>query len=200
MTQQNKNLILERYVRGREDSLIESYILTGPSELKEKIGFEESEWKVIFDHLIFEKNLLSKTINHTLDFFLDNYVKQGMSHVRDILAVDDEKYDAIWTISFDFLAIAHEGLLYHVMHHRDRYANTFKVRGGEFVRKVLGIWDGKYDEHWGKVLDLLLNTTCEDMFNDQNFEHGLRAFSYHMNGKRTHRPVEQSEVLKKGLV
>lgn len=200
MNQSDKNLLLERHVYGRENSLIESYISIGPSEMKEEIGLSDKEWRSIFDYLVFENNLLHKVINENLEFFLDNYIKYGASHVRDIFDINEDRYDMIWSISFDFIAIAHEGLLYHVMQHRDRYVNTLKVRGSDFVRKVLGIWGEKYDEHWGKVLDLLLNATCEDMCAERNFEHGLQAFSYHMNGHRIHRPLVKSDILKRGLV
>jgi len=200
MNQQDKNLLLERYVRDREDLLIEKYILMGPSALRDQMGLSENEWRILFDHLVFRLGLLSKTINQNFDFFFDNYVQHGSSHVRDILDVGDQAYDEIWQMSFDFLAIAHQGIIYHVMHHRKRYAETMKVRGQEFVRKVLGIWAVKYDEHWQKILVILLNTASDDIFAEQTFDHGLNTFSALISRDRVHRTIEKSEILRRGLV
>ncbi|MEK7085496.1 MAG: hypothetical protein AAB953_00585 [Patescibacteria group bacterium] len=195
----DQNLLLERYARGKESNLIERYIKDGQTALREEFGLSEEEWTVIFDYLIFDHNLLYKAVMQASDFFVENYVKHGMTHVREILNINDTKYDVIWEVVFDFLAISNEGLYYHVLEHRDRYMIAFKARGGDFVRKVLGIWKEKYEEHWAKILDLLLYSICNEFISDQNFEHGLRAFSYLMNGMRENRPVEKSEIARKFL-
>lgn len=193
---QKDKFIIEKYARGKEAFLIESYILNGPTELSEKIGVGQFEWQIIFDYLVFEHNLLYKCITYSSDFFLDLYIKHGMEHIREILDVTGKKYDAILEVVFDFLSISKEGFYYHFLQHRDKYAFIFKVRGGDVLRKVLGITKNKYDEHWGSVLDLLLNTVCEELFTDQTFDKGLRAFAYLLNGMREHRPVAKSEIFR----
>lgn len=197
MTQEDKNLLLERYARGRESSLIENYILQGPKEMMENMGLEKEEWLVIFDYLVFHHGLLYKCVTKSIDFFLEAYVKHGVNHVRDILEVHDEKYDLVWGMVFDHLAIANEGLHYNVLHHRERYVVEFQARGGHFLRKSLGIWNEKYDKQWEQVVELLLHAACEDFFSDQEFEHSLRSFAYIVNGGRVHRPVWKMDMLKK---
>lgn len=190
----DNNMLIERYVRGREAKLIDRYITDGPTALKEELGLSDDQWRVIFDHLVFEQNLLYKTVVQAKDFFLDNYVNHGMAHVRDIMDIVDDAYNLPLEIVFDFLAISNDGLYYHVLQNRDRYMIAFRARGGDFVRKVLGIWKEKYEENWAKILDLLLHSVCDDIFDERNFDAGLKAFSAIMNASRVHRPVEKSEM------
>lgn len=200
MTAQDKNMLIESFARGRESSLIDLYIADGPTALREDLGLTEKQWRVIFDYLVFNFSLLSKCVASSSEFFLETYIKHGMAHVRDILDVNDFKYDGVWEMVFDFLAISSEGLHQHFVEHRDRYISTFRVRGGDFVRKVLGIWQDKYDEHWAKILDLLLHGFCDEMFDEQTFEQGLCIFNRMINSTRIHRPLAKSEIFRRGLV
>ncbi len=189
-----------RYVKGKENSLIERYIKDGPSQLKEEMSVSDEEWRVIFDYLVFEHNLLYKTVTQAIEFFSDAYIEYGMTHVRDILDINNAKYDVPFEVAFDLVAMSQEGLYYHVLQHRERYLMAFKARGADFVRKVLGIWKSKYDEHWTQIMDLFLHSVCDDFFFEQNCEQGLRLFSHMMNVARKHRPVEKSEITRKDLV
>lgn len=193
-------MLVLRHAKGKEDSLIERYIKDGPSHLREELGLSEAEWKVIFDYLAFNHNLLYKTVTQAEDFFVDSYIEHGITHVRDILDINDVVYDAPFEVAFDFIAMSQEGLYHHVLQHRDRYVVAFKARGGDFVRKVLGIWKDKYDEHWAQILDLLLHTVCDGLFSEASYDQGLRVFSNMMNAVRIHRPVEKSEITRKNLV
>jgi len=199
MNLQDKNMLIERYARGRESLLIERYIKDGPADLSEQLGITPKEWKALFDHLVFEYNLLYKTVISSADFFSESYIKYGMAHIRDILDINDEAYDISCEQVFDFLAMTNDGVYYHVLEHRDRYLMAFKARGGDFVRKVLGLWKKKYDGQWEKILDFLLNSCCEALFSGQTLEHGLRSFLWLINAQREHRAVEKSEIARKGL-
>ena len=190
-----QNMAVERYARGRETSLIDAYIANGPSELKRQLGVNESEWIAIFDYLVFEHAMLFKAIIQNAEFFVELYVKEGITHLREVFEVMDEKYDVVWKVVFDYLAICHEGLKFHLMEHRERYLAAFRERGGDFVRKVLGIWGAKYEEHWKMVLDFLLHATCDDIFTENTYDHGLRAFSQIMNQSRVHRPLNKFGLL-----
>lgn len=191
----NKNAFLEKHVFGKEGEIISRYISDGPTKLKEDLKVSEADWRKVFDYLVFEKNLLYKVTIQNLDFFLDKYVKHGVTHVRSILDVIEPKYDEVFGMVFDLLVICNDGLYYHVLQHRDTYMATFKARGADFVRKVLGIWDAKYEESWYRILDILLHAVCDDIFSQQTFEHGLHAFSRIMNGCREHRPIYKSGLI-----
>ena len=92
MSQEEKNLLIERYARAREKELIDSYVLDGPTELRNKLGINTIQWEVIFDYLVFNYNLLTKCINRNGDFFLNAYIKYGMGHIRDLLNISSYKY------------------------------------------------------------------------------------------------------------
>ncbi len=195
MDRHNQQLAVERYAKGREDQLIEIYILEGPAKLKEELGLTEDEWMAVFDYLVFEANLLYKTVVSNTEFFINEYVRHGMAHLRELLGVLEDKYDKAWTVVFDFLAISNEALYFHVLHHSKRYLEVFRKHGSDFIRRILGVKDDKYQGNWQKVLDFLLNAACEHMFTANTFDHGLKAFSLLMNQTRDHRPIFKSGLL-----
>jgi hypothetical protein len=200
MTKADKQMIIERHARGKETQLIEAYIADGPSTLRGKKGFCDESWQIVFDYLVFSHGLLQKCVTQSIEFFVDAYVKHGSVHVREILAIEDDKYDDEWRRVFEFLAIANDGLYYHAMEHRDRYMLAFKARGGDFVRKVLGIWDEKYDKSWEKILDILLHAVCDAIYTENTFEEGVKSFTKMFNGSREQRKLNKSEIFSKGLV
>lgn len=189
MTKLEKNMLLESFARGRESVLTEKYLADGPTAVREQLGLDEAQWQVVFDYLVFQHGLLLKVVSRNAEFFVENYVKNGLAHVREILDIEDEKYDLAFEAVFDFLAISKEGLRFHVLHYRERYMAVFHERGAEFLRKVLYIWNEKYEESWAEVLELLLNGVCERMFEEKNAENSLRAFSCLMNGRRISRKL-----------
>lgn len=188
-------MLIERYVKGKEDDLIDQYISHGPSDLKKELGVTDEEWTIIFDYLVVEKNLIYKCVMRNSDFFTDIYVKFGASHVRKVLEISVRKYDIFWEASFDFIAIANEGLYLHVLENRGKYMIALKARGADYVRKVLGIWKPKYEENWARILNLLLHAVCDGIFSNMTFEHGLKSFSMIMNSVREHRRICESGIL-----
>ncbi len=179
--------VLQKFVNGRESFLIESFIVHGPESLKDYLEANDQEWELIFEYLVFEHNLIYRCVASNLEFFTENYIQFGMSKLREILNVTDLKFDAVWEPIFDLIAIANEGLGYHVMEHRERYVIAFKARGADFVRKVLGLWKDKYDDSWSTILDIMLNAVCEKIFSENTFDRGLQAFTRLVNDKREHR-------------
>jgi hypothetical protein len=193
MDANSKISLIESRVKGKEDALIEAYIMAGPTATKVSMGVSAAEWEVVFDYLVFEHNMLYKAVTDSGDFFIDAFVKFGMSHVREILDAKDAKYDSVIEQIFDFIAISNDALYAHVLQHRSKYMTAFRARGGDFTRKVLGIWKEKYDENWERILNVLLNACCDAIFTQNTFEHGLKAFSMIVNGEREHRPLVKHE-------
>ncbi|MBL4694787.1 hypothetical protein JKY72_05460 [Candidatus Gracilibacteria bacterium] len=195
MNLSDHNLLILSHVMGKEAQLVEKIIVDGPSSVKAELALNDEQWIVVFDHLVFDQNLLYKVVNHSMDFFKEKYIKHGMTHVREVLDVVDEKYDVVVELIFDQIAIVNDGLKFHVLEHRDRYVMAFRSRGGEFIKKVLGLHKEKYEESWAEVLDVLLHAVCDSMFSEQTYEHGLRAFSLLMNGMRDHRRIWDSGII-----
>ncbi|MCK9186637.1 hypothetical protein M0P48_04340 [Candidatus Gracilibacteria bacterium] len=195
LNEKDKNLVIERIAKGHEDELVRRYIVLGPTKLKEEIALNDEEFGVVFDYLVFENNLLYKCVVANSDFFLDQYVRHGMAHLRDMLGVLDEKYDKMCEVIFDFLVISHDGLLLHVIEHRDKYLDSLHEYGSDFVRKVLGISNSKYCENWEKVLDFLLNAVVKNIVSEKTFDQGITAFTMIYNGSREQRPITKEGIL-----
>lgn len=188
-------MLVESFVKGREKTLIARYIEDGPTVLKGELGLSDSQWKVVFDHLVFDCGLLKKVVIAGLDFFVDGYVKHGFSFVRDILNVEGGEYDEVCRGLFYLLAIENGGLRYHVIENRDAYMTALENREVGFVRTVLGLSDERYDEQWEEVLNLLLTGFCEDVFSFDNLEHGMRFFCGLVNSAREHRGLNKFEFV-----
>ena len=194
MDEKAKKSLIEAKVEGKENALIESYILAGPTATKVAMGVGDTEWQVVFDYLVFEYNLLFRTVANSPEFFKDEYVKYGLSHIREILDVNDAKYDPMVEVIFDYIAIANDGLYYHVLENRDEYSDAFKKQGSASLRDSLGIKKAKYEEHWEMVLDVLLKAFSDNVFNENHYDHSLKAFALLMNGMREHRPLIKHEL------
>jgi hypothetical protein len=186
-----KKQLVDLYARGKEEDLIEVYIVAGPTELMKTLGLNKTEWKVIFDYLVFESDLLFKCVSRNVDFFVDLYVKYGMKHVREILGIEESKYELVVDDLFKVIAIANEGLYLNVLQNRNKYTLALKARGADFLRRILGVSDEKYDAAWEKVLNILLNAVCDGIFTQRTLDHGLEHFAMMMNGLREHRFISR---------
>ena len=200
MAHKSEKTLIESVVKGNETSLINSYIEKGPNALMEELGLSTEEWGIVFDHLIFNHNLLYKIVVHNTDFFLATYIEEGFSHVRKTLAVEEQKYDLACKLIFDFIAISNGGLRLHIIEHKDKYMDALKEHGGDFVRKVLYIWDKKYEKYWEEILDTLLSDFCFNIFTAQTLDKGISLFTGLINMKRKHRLPVPSKLFKRGLV
>ncbi|MFA5948158.1 MAG: hypothetical protein WC806_04255 [Candidatus Gracilibacteria bacterium] len=189
MNKCDKNLILIRYAYGKEDFLIEKYIKDGPEALKDHLGTDDESFSVIFDHLVFEHNLLYKAVLKAEDFFVDEYVKYGISHVRNILDIEDSKYNLIFESCKDFILICHDGLYLHVLNNRDKYLLALKARGENFLRVLLNIHHKRYDGIFKIVFDVLNNSCADGMLNMVGFERGISIFNNIFNKGRECRPL-----------
>lgn len=79
-----------------EEDLISDYVINGPEFLRRKLGVGVREWRVIFDYLVFEHDLLVRTVNASLNFFVGEFTSYGASHVREILDILPADYDSVW--------------------------------------------------------------------------------------------------------
>lgn len=195
MNSNEKNLLLETLVKGREDEMIERYIVDGPSQLKADLALNEDQWRVVFDALVFDHNMLYRCVAGNAEFFVDIYVKHGFTHVREVLDTVDEKYNTVLAMIFDLIAISHDGLFNHVLYHRERYMTAFRTHGSDFLRKILGIWHERYNEYWMRVLDFMLKTVCDNLFSQQTYDHGLKAFAEIFSRGRVHRAIFHSKLI-----
>ena len=186
-----KKQLVDLYAKGKEDQLIEVYIVAGPTELMKTLGLKRGEWNIIFDYLIFEHDLLYKCVAQNVDFFVDLYVKYGMKHIREVLEIENNKYNLVAEDLFKLVAIRNEGLYLSVLQNRSKYSLALKARGVDFLRRILGISAEKYNVAWEKVLNILLNAVCDGIFTQRTLDHGLAHFAMMMNEMREHRVISR---------
>ncbi|MDD3862005.1 MAG: hypothetical protein PHP74_03925 [Candidatus Gracilibacteria bacterium] len=184
-----KKQLVELYAKGREDDLVEVYIVAGPNELRKTMGLNKSQWKVIMDYLVFEHDLLYKCVSSSIYFFVEMYAKYGMGYVREVLEIEDFKYDSVAEDLFKLIAVSNKGLYLHVLQNRNKYVIALKARGTDFLRRILGISDEKYNKSWEEVLNILLNAVCDAIFTNRTFDRGLENFAMIMNENREHRVI-----------
>ncbi len=186
--------IIEKYVLGKEEKLIQSFIEDGPTAVKIMLGVSEFQWQVIFDYLTFNHDLLRKCFEVCAEFFTDLYVRYGKKHVRAVLDLQDKKYDDVFNEAFDYSLVDCEGLYMHVLHGREKYLLALKARGSEYLRNLLTVSAEKYNSLWEQILDLLLNAQCEAIMSEAAYERGIKGFCMMMNRNREHRPLSKMKL------
>lgn len=179
--------LINNLVQGREEELIELFLVQGPAGVSDFLELNKEQWEVVFKYFVQEWDLLLLCVQNNCSFFLENYVEHGFSRVRKILNVSKNSFDDSLGDVFHLLAIENGGIYRHVLNHRERYADVVRKRGGDFVRKILGLWDEQYNEHWEQVLDLLLHSFCENMIMESGLDYGLHSFSNLLNSMREHK-------------
>lgn len=190
MTQEDKNLVLERYYYGREEFIIRRYLVEGPDVLVSSLGLNADEWAVIFEKLVFEHNILYKCVINSLDFFVDLFIRYGNDHLRKILNVRSSSYDGAWYEQvFDLVAVSNEGLKFHVLENKSKYTGLLVSGRGDELRAKFGILGLRYNGLWEEVLDILLNSACEEIFSGRSFDHAISAFCRSYSSSRAHRKI-----------
>ncbi len=106
------NLVIACHALGRESALVRSFMELGPDGLRKNLDVSLEDFKVIFDYLVFNCDLLKVCMYGNLAFLRQKYMKHGVNHVREMLGVLDEEYDEIWRDAYEVLSkgIAGAGL------------------------------------------------------------------------------------------
>ncbi len=173
--------------KGEEDYMVALFLQGGPEALREHYQFSEVDLVAVFDYLVFEYDLLLRCVEANEDFFLNLYIEQGLTRVRDVLGVLDDKYNDFFEEVFDYLAIEKKGIYQHVLNFQGRYAEAVKKHGSDFVKKILRIDSEKYHDQWAEVLELLLSIVCKNMIEESQLDRGLEKFTEMFNRQRLHR-------------
>jgi len=185
----DRDEVIKKYLLGRENELINFYLENGGDALKTNYDIDDEHFVFVFDYLVFNHNLLFKVVFRNSDFFTDLYVRKGATSIRRVLNVLDEKYDAIFSIVFDYLAIAGEALCDHVRYHVEVYVDVFNKHGAVFLRNVLGLFDSKYGDVFKNVLDVLLNESQDFIVDEKTLDLAIGSFSNVYNDLREYRKI-----------
>jgi len=187
------------HVYGKEQELIEQYIQKGPQQLAKDLGMTAKEWRVTFDHLVMNHNLLYKHVIANLDYFTEQYIEHGFAKIKKLLDAFEEKYDDRLEAIFDLLAIAKSAIYEHVTLHRSRYLQAFQIHGADFIKKILRLHKDKYSSQWKDVIKLLLEESYIPNLEENIFESRLKNFTELQINGHTHQGLEgdAKEFIKK---
>jgi len=155
--------ILNKY----DDKLIRNYLEYGPDGLRRKLDVKSDElWEIIFDYLVFEKEVVRYCVRNNSVYIHDLFVEHGPVAIKKAFSLMNDKYE------------------------------DEKIYQGKssYIRKDLCIEKNKYEHVWGEVLDILLNVVATQAFTYSAFEHGISLFSKLYNQGRVQRSLRSLQL------
>lgn len=158
-------------LRGHEERLMTLFIQQGPQALRDMLKVpNDFVWTVVFDHLVFNLDVLKRCVDMFFPFFKDYVLKNGPVALRDVFGIRDSRYDSVFEKIFDDLVIARGLLFEHVHAHTREYLEALTQGRGSDIRAQLGLQTSKYDPLWKEVLDFLLDAFTREKLKDQQKE------------------------------
>jgi hypothetical protein len=178
---------LIQVLKGREEQLMDLFIQNGPDGLKHVLNLKrDNDWNIIFDYLVFKKDLLTHCVNKYIYFFKDLVRQKGPGALRKVLGIEAKMYDKVFEKIFDLVAVS-EGALYDfVTQNKTDLLDGIKKGQSRGLRKMLALEKKKYDQVWGEVTILLAKSFIEDTLSERVADQGLQSFDYLMNALRQH--------------
>lgn len=186
-------VILEKY----EDKLINRYLEYGPDELRKKLNVEsDGLWEVIFDYLVFEKEVVKHCVRNSSAYIHNLFVEKGPVLMRKAFSLENEKYDDIWEYVMDYIGVSRGALYEYVTENAAKYRDKISSGKCMSLRDELCVKKNKYERVWGEILDILLHAVSTEAFTHSAFEHGLGLFSKLYNQGRIQRSLNSSQFKK----
>ena len=185
--------VLHKY----DDKLIHNYLEHGPDGLRKKLDVESDRlWEVIFDYLVFEKEVVKHCARNNSAYIHNLFVEHGPANIKKAFNLTDKKYEDIWEYLLDYVGVSRGALYEYVTENSSKYRE--KIYSGQClsIRDELCIEKDKYEYVWGEILDVLLNVVSTDAFTHSAFEHGIELFSKLYNQGRVQRSLRSSQFKK----
>ena len=157
--------LIEAELKGHEERLMTLFIQQGPEALRTILKVpNDFIWAIVFDHLVFNLDVLKRCIDLFFPFFKDYVIKNGPLALRELFGIQDARYDEIFEKLLDDMVIARGLLFEHIDAHINQYLNLISENNlqqgidlGERLRANLGLGDKKYDPLWKEVMDFILD-------------------------------------------
>jgi hypothetical protein len=181
---------LKEALSKQEEDMLTVFIQQGPEVLRKKLNLvKDSDWMLVFDHLVFSGEVLKKCVVNFMPFFKHMVITHGPAVLRKIFDIDGKKYDPVFEQLFDLVAVSHGALYDYVYNNREMFAKRITAGRTKSLRHELCLGGAKYDSLWEEVLGLLCEAVCTAADSDRAYESGLLAFSMMMNGLREQRSL-----------
>ena len=128
------------------DSVKQDFITFGLEYVCDKYGISKEQWGILFENEVKKHNFAMNCVLLELDYFKEIFSLYGPKHVRQVLYLDNSKFDEQWERVFDFLAIANDLIFDFV---RLNFKNLILDSS---LRLYLGLGKSKYDDTWDNVV------------------------------------------------
>ncbi|MCD6109579.1 hypothetical protein J7J83_02375 [bacterium] len=185
--------ILKKY----DDKLVHNYLEYGPDGLREKLNVKSNElWKVIFDYLVFEKEVVKHCVRNNTAYIHNLFVEHGPTAIKEAFGLEDKRYEDIWEYIMDYIGISRGALYEYVTEHAGVYRGKIYHGKSSTIREDICIQKNKYERVWGEILNILLNAVSTRTFTYSAFEHGISLFSKLYNQGRIQRSLRLSQFKK----
>lgn len=160
--------LVESELTGHEERLMTLFIQQGPEVLRSQLKIpNDFVWTVVFDHLVFNLDVLKRCVEMFFPFFKDYVLKNGPLALREVFGIQDKRYDPVFEKLVDDMVIARGLLFEHVYQHTPEYLLTLKQGNGSAIRVQLGIASSKYDPLWQEVVNFLLDAFNRDKLKEK---------------------------------
>ena len=197
MNSRHKRNRLYSMLNKYDERLIYNYLEYGPDGLREKLGVESDYlWEVIFDYLVFEKEVVKYCARNSSAYIHDLFAEHGPLAIRRAFNLMDEKYEDVWEYLMDYIGVSRGAIYEYVTENALKYRDKIYNGQGMSLRAELCLQKTKYDYVWNEILDILLHAVSTNAFTHSAFEHGLGLFSKLYNQGRVQRSLRSSQFKK----
>lgn len=163
--------LVERELTGHEERLMTLFIQQGPEVLRSQLKIpNDFVWTVVFDHLVFNLDVLKRCVDMFFPFFKDYVLKNGPLSLREVFGIQEKRYDPVFEKLVDDMVIARGLLFEHVYQHTPEYLLALKQGNGSAIRMQLGIVSSKYDPLWNETVNFLLDAFNRDKLKEKQTE------------------------------
>ena len=155
--------LIEAELKGHEERLMTLFIQQGPQALRQALKVpNDFVWSVVFDHLVFQQDVLKRCVEMFFPFFKDYVLKNGPLALRELFGIQDARYDEVFEKLLDDMVIARGLLFEHIHANIINYLQALNPEQGSEIRTQLGLAQKKYDPLWKEVMDFLLDAFCRN--------------------------------------
>lgn len=188
---QNRQLDeLKSALQRHEGGMMEVFMKEGPEVLRSRLGVKsDHDWKLIFDYLVRQKNVLERCATDYISFFKDLVIKNGPAALKRIFKIEGNEYHLAFERLMDHVAVSHGAIYRHVMDNKHVFAGRIMNGESRMIRADLCITDKKYDSLWLEILELLQNAVCTRIMDERACEEGLVSFTKLINTLRDQRSL-----------
>lgn len=188
--------ILKKAVANRDEIVVEGFVQLGPDQLRQCLEMEANDdWQRFFDYLVLNKGVVKHCVRKYMDFFYSVVATNGPMAIRKIFKIKDAKYDSVFEEIFDLVAISNGALYKYVEENRFEFALVVRSGKADGLRQELGLQGKRYQSLWMEILQLLIDSVCDEYYDEKVVEQGIATFDFMMNSLRKHRSLRSNRKM-----